>query len=69
MPTKDLLILSHLEASANFDDNLVQNLLSKCLKHLMGSHKMLVVRRNCATRPMNNTPISQQYTQFVTSSY
>ncbi len=61
---KGTINFSVLEASANFDDNLVK-LILEIINILMQTPDARL-RRNCSTRPMNNTPITEQYTQFVT---
>ena len=53
-----------LEASANFDDNLAKLILE--IMNILMNTKDSRIRRTSATRPMSNTPITQQYTQFVT---
>ncbi|MDX1701166.1 MAG: AAA family ATPase [Melioribacteraceae bacterium] len=61
---KGTINFDQLEASANFDDNLVQIILE--VMSILMTTKDSRTRRTCSVRPMNNTPITQQYTQFVT---
>jgi DNA polymerase III delta prime subunit len=61
---KGTINFDSLEASANFDANLVALILE--IMSVMMTTSDSRTRRNCAVRPMNNTPITNQYTQFVT---